>query len=66
MLINLSMIKCKNEESAVRMFETLLTALADDSNKPFDWHTPADFWRESCHRVLRSQKWWKDGGIRTS
>ena len=66
MLINLSMRMCKNEESAVRMFETLLTAPTDDSNKPFGWHTPADFWRESCHRVLRSQEWWKDGGIRTS
>ena len=43
MLINLSLITCKNEESAVRMFETLLTVLTDDSNKPFGWHTPADF-----------------------
>lgn len=66
MLINLSVITCKNEESAFRMFETLLTALTDDSNKPFVWHTPAYFWRESCHRVLRSQEWWKDGGIRTN
>jgi ribosomal protein S3AE len=30
-LINLSMVTCKNEESVVRMFETLLTALTDDS-----------------------------------
>jgi hypothetical protein len=58
------MIACKNEESGDRMFEILFTVLAIDSNKPFGWHTPADFWRECCHSVLRSQEWWKDGGIR--